>query len=132
MINTLITKNRVKPLLPGICLAIAMVIFVCPAVAQEKKGDPYEKSLGNALTFPVRLYKKYASGADGARCPMYPSCSTYAVDAFHKHGMIMGWIMTCDRLMRCGRDEIRLTEPVKIGQKRLRPDPVDNNDFWWD
>ena len=102
------------------------------ALPQDKSSEPEEKPLENSLVFPVRLYQKYASGADAARCPMVPSCSTYSVDAFHKHGAIMGWIMTCDRLMRCGRDEVGKTKPIRKGQRLLSPDPIGNNDFWWD
>jgi len=115
----------------SIILLIVIVMLPDVALAQDKKGEQEGTSAENSLVFPVLLYKKYASGADGARCPMVPSCSSYAVDAVYKHGFIMGWIMTCDRLMRCGRDEVRRTKPVRINEKILRQDPVENNDFWW-
>jgi putative component of membrane protein insertase Oxa1/YidC/SpoIIIJ protein YidD len=80
---------------------------------------------------PIRLFQKYLSGADGARCPMTPSCSRYAVQAIRRHGTLMGWIMACDRLMRCGRDELKHS-PSVITRDGIRcQDPVENNDFWW-
>jgi uncharacterized protein len=79
----------------------------------------------------IHFFRKYISETDGNRCPMYPSCSQYAVNSIRKHGSITGWIMTCDRLMRCGRDELNLKAPVFIKNKRYCPDPVSNNDFWW-
>jgi putative membrane protein insertion efficiency factor len=80
--------------------------------------------------FPIQIFRDFISGFDGDRCPMHPSCSRYAIDAVRKHGSVMGWIMTCDRLLRCGLDETRHTPPVRVGQRILSKDPVDNNDFW--
>jgi putative component of membrane protein insertase Oxa1/YidC/SpoIIIJ protein YidD len=132
MIKTLSPKRGVNPGWPGIFLVIVFVLLADVALSQDKNSEPEEKPVDDSLVFPVRLYQKYASGADGARCPMFPSCSTYSLNAFHKHGAIMGWIMTCDRLMRCGRDEVGHTRPVRVGQKFLGPDSLENNDFWWE
>ena len=68
---------------------------------------------------------------DGNRCPMYPSCSKYASEVFKKHGPILGWIMTCDRLVRCKRDKDRLSINVITGTQKYIYDPVKANDFWW-
>jgi putative component of membrane protein insertase Oxa1/YidC/SpoIIIJ protein YidD len=89
----------------------------------EKQADPF--------FYPIKFYKNYISGADGNRCPMYPSCSQYCMEAFKKHGAFLGWIMCSDRLMRCGRDETKLSPPVLINGEKLSFDPVNNNDFWW-
>ena len=43
----------------------------------------------------------------------------------------MGWIMAMDRLMRCGRDETRLSPKIMIYGKLKYYDPVEKNDFWW-
>jgi putative component of membrane protein insertase Oxa1/YidC/SpoIIIJ protein YidD len=79
----------------------------------------------------IKFYGKYISPADGERCAMAPSCSGYAAGAFRKHGPLLGWIMTCDRLVRCGRDETRLSPSIIKGNTRLTLDPVSANDFWW-
>lgn len=79
----------------------------------------------------IQLYQKHISGIDGHRCPMYPSCSRYCAQAIRKHGFGLGWIMACDRLLRCGRDEVRLSPHVKINGRELTFDPVSANDFWW-
>jgi hypothetical protein len=39
--------------------------------------------------------------------------------------------MTCDRLLRCGHDEVRLAPAIRSGQRRRTHDPVAGNDFWW-
>jgi putative component of membrane protein insertase Oxa1/YidC/SpoIIIJ protein YidD len=79
----------------------------------------------------IGLFKRHISPIDGDRCPMYPSCSQYGRQAFDKHGFFMGWIMTCDRLLRCGRDE-RATAPRIVTENGPRYyDSVEDNDFWW-
>ena len=90
--------------------------------AAEKQGSP--------LLFPFKFYRDYISGADGDRCPMYPTCSQYCMDAIKKHGPLTGWIMCSDRLMRCGRDETKLSAPVWINGEKRSYDPVSHNDFW--
>ncbi|MDY6836697.1 MAG: membrane protein insertion efficiency factor YidD [Thermodesulfobacteriota bacterium] len=81
--------------------------------------------------FLVGLYREYISPVDGSQCPMVPSCSQYSLDAFEKHGFFMGWIMTCDRLLRCGRDEIKRSSRILLMGEEKCYDPVENNDFWW-
>jgi len=39
--------------------------------------------------------------------------------------------MTCDRLMRCGRDELKLSPQVMVNGRWKCYDIVENNDFWW-
>lgn len=106
------------------------ILFSHNAAAQDKCNNFAEKQPG-LFTFPVFFFQKFISGADGNRCPMSPSCSTYCINAFKKHGNMIGWVMTCDRLIRCGRDEITHSEAVWInGESRCR-DHVEDNDFWW-
>lgn len=83
-----------------------------------------------APLFPIKLYQDYISSVDGNRCPMHPTCSQYCIEAFKKHGALLGWIMCSDRLMRCGRDEKKLSDPVWIDGVKRSYDPVSNNDFW--
>jgi putative membrane protein insertion efficiency factor len=90
--------------------------------AAEKQGSP--------LLYPFKFYRDYISSVDGDRCSMYPTCSQYCTDAIKKHGSLTGWIMCGDRLMRCGRDETRLSAPVWINGEKRNYDPVSNNDFW--
>jgi len=62
---------------------------------------------------------------------MYPSCSQYSLQSFEKHGFLIGWMMTCDRLVRCGRDETNLSQEIFVNGKLKFYDPVEKNDFWW-
>lgn len=93
------------------------------------KGE--DKNETGQMNPVLSFYQKHISPADGSRCPMYPSCSHYAAQAFKKHGFVMGWIMSCDRLVRCGRDESKLAGRVVIEGHELIYDPVRSNDFWW-
>ncbi|MFO8083453.1 MAG: membrane protein insertion efficiency factor YidD [Desulfobacterales bacterium] len=118
-----------------ILITIAGLIFLTmatPCFADKDHRKNPETSSGNAFLFPIEFFRKYMSGADGDRCPMHPSCSTYSLEAFKKHGAIIGWIITCDRLMRCGRNELKLSPPIIARNKERTYDPVSNNDFWWD
>lgn len=79
----------------------------------------------------IQFYQDHISGADGGRCPMHPSCSEYAAQAIRKHGPVLGWIMVCDRLLRCGRDEVRISPKIRSKTDTYVYDPVNANDFWW-
>lgn len=72
-----------------------------------------------------------AAVKDGG-CPMHPNCSSYSLEAFAKYGPLMGWIMTCDRLMRCGRDECDLSPEIIVDGRWKTLDTLDHNDAWWD
>lgn len=79
----------------------------------------------------IDFYQKHISAVDGNRCPMYPSCSSYAAKAMEKHGVAIGWVMAIDRVVRCGRDEATVSASYKIDGHILVYDPVEANDFWW-
>ena len=85
----------------------------------------------NLFRFLVEAYRKNISPIDGKDCPMYPSCSEYSIQSFKKHGSLVGWIMTVDRLFRCGRDELRLSPQIILNGERRWYDPPESNDFWW-
>jgi hypothetical protein len=47
--------------------------------------------------------------------------SEYSIGSFKKHGFLIGWMMTTDRLFRCGRDEVRLSPQVISGNRQGVP-----------
>jgi len=96
----------------------------------QQFSDEAEENLENVSLYPIKFYQDYISSVDGNRCPMHPTCSQYCIEAFKKHGTFLGWIMCSDRLMRCGRDENKLSDPIWIDGKKRTYDPVSNNDFW--
>jgi putative membrane protein insertion efficiency factor len=82
------------------------------------------------LAWGVRFFQRYISPVDGPRCPMYPTCSAYALQALHRHGPLIGSMMTVDRLFHENDDAEHLRPILKYGHKRYF-DPVSNNDFWF-
>jgi putative component of membrane protein insertase Oxa1/YidC/SpoIIIJ protein YidD len=108
-----------------------------PALDQPVQGEPAQGELdaevadNPPLAHQIAFFRRILSKADGDRCNMHPSCSTYALESLRKHGALMGWVMTCDRLLRCGHDEVRLAPTVRRGDRGRAYDPVSGNDFWW-
>ncbi len=88
-------------------------------------------SLTHAENVVTKFYQDHISVVDGNRCQMHPTCSAYASKAIEKHGAVLGWIMACDRLVRCGRDEQKVSPTVKTKNSQSIYDPVKANDFWW-
>jgi putative membrane protein insertion efficiency factor len=101
------------------------------------RGSLKEKSPGS-LTSPgrqvaiglLRFYQKYISPVDGERCPSYPTCSQYGLEAVRKHGALWGLVLTFDRLIH-ESDEVRIAPLIRVGDSYRCYDPVENNDFWW-
>ena len=135
--------RRAKPIHSvGIPFFIILFFFTSFAYASPFKGPWHQETPEkisqkqpdhgfNPLRFMVRVYRAYVSPIDGRNCPMYPSCSEYSLLCFRKHGFLVGWVMTCDRLFRCGRDELRLSPWITINREIRVYDPLENNDFWW-
>ena len=108
-----------------VMLSAAFILPVSMAAADEKNTGQ------NMLSGMFQFYETVITPIDGDRCRMFPSCSRYLKNAVDRHGMLKGWVMGCDRLLRCGGDERRLSAPVWIDRKKHWYDPVSNNDFWW-
>ena len=53
------------------------------------------------LIFIIKLYQKYLSPLKSTRCPYYPCCSQYGLEAIQKHGAIKGSALAAWRICRC-------------------------------
>lgn len=84
----------------------------------------------NIGAFLLSFFQEHISAVDGDRCPSIPTCSSYGVMAFKKHGFFMGWLMTVDRLIR-EADEGSFSPLIYHNGRVKILDPVENNDFWW-
>ena len=118
--------------------AFFMILLCSPASALDKKtpkpsSDTSRAEEGgfNPGSWLISLYRDHISAVDGDRCPSIPSCSAYSVQAFKKHGFIMGWFMTVDRLIHEGSDEEKISPVIYSRGKWMIFDPLKNNDFWW-
>ena len=50
---------------------------------------------------PIKAYQLILSPMLGPNCRFHPSCSTYAMEALEKHGIIHGSRLTLNRLIKC-------------------------------
>jgi len=82
------------------------------------------------LKWGIRFFQRYISVVDGPRCPMTPTCSTYALQALDKHGVAMGTFMTVDRLYHESNPREH-RHPVPYADRVRFFDPLENNDFWF-
>jgi putative component of membrane protein insertase Oxa1/YidC/SpoIIIJ protein YidD len=71
----------------------------------------------------LSLYRSVIRKARPAVCQMYPSDSSYAVQAIQKHGPAKGILLASDRLQRCGND-LKQYEPVIMDGRPFYSDPV--------
>ncbi|MFH0926230.1 MAG: membrane protein insertion efficiency factor YidD [bacterium] len=76
-----------------------------------------------AFSQTIRFYQKFISGRTGKQCPMYPSCSNYSYQSFQRYDFLKGYMMTCDRLMRCGH-EGHLYQKILLNKKEYYFNPV--------
>jgi putative component of membrane protein insertase Oxa1/YidC/SpoIIIJ protein YidD len=114
---------------------LMLSVFLCSCThSATLKPESLEDGF-NPLSAMVQFYRgplNHLSAVRHSECPMHPSCSQYSLQCFQKHGALIGGMMTFDRLLRCGRDELKLSPPVRIKGEWKCHDPVEKNDFWWD
>lgn len=53
------------------------------------------------LIFLIRCYQKYLSPLKSTRCPYFPTCSQYGLEAVQKYGAVKGSILAAWRILRC-------------------------------
>lgn len=83
----------------------------------------------------IRFYRKYLSPLKTTKCPYYPTCSTYGLQAVEKYGALKGGLLAAWRILRCnpfskgGYDPVPdFTEDVKkrhsaaqTGERKIIP-----------
>lgn len=55
----------------------------------------------NLLIWMIRCYQKYVSPVKSTRCPYFPTCSQYGIEALEKYGAFKGILLTGWRILRC-------------------------------
>jgi putative membrane protein insertion efficiency factor len=55
----------------------------------------------SVVLVPIRAYQWLISPLLPASCRYQPTCSTYAIEALRRHGLLRGLAITVKRLMRC-------------------------------
>jgi Putative membrane protein insertion efficiency factor len=94
-------------------------------------GDQSRVSLYDNILGMYHEPLNHLSAVRRGVCPMHPSCSEYSRQAVEKHGFNLGWAMAMDRLLRCGRDELRRAPPILVNGQYKFYDPLSANDNWW-
>ena len=107
-----------------------LLLAFSPLSVQGQPQDPdHSESRETAAFFAapfnalLRLYQGALRQARPAICQMYPSDSSYAVQAIKKHGPAKGILLASDRLQRCGND-VKNYQSVIIEGKPFYSDPV--------
>ena len=63
--------------------------------------NPFLNILSQVAIFLIAAYQLLLSPLLGPRCRFYPSCSSYAKQAFKEQGFSRGSILTLKRLAKC-------------------------------
>lgn len=84
-----------------------------------RRPPPAQENLPtNPAAYPavwgVRFFRAFISPVDGDRCPSYPTCSTYALEALGKHGFLVGTLLTAGRLV-AEADEAAFAPRIRVG-----------------
>ena len=75
----------------------------------------------------LKLWTKLLTRIDGPRCLHRPSCSAYAGQAVARHGLVLGWWMSLNRILRGARSSaLRMLPRIRSGRGILWADPVKN------
>ena len=76
--------------------------------ALGKSSENYEPrrkedgiTLKKILIFLIKWYRKYISPMKTTKCPYYPTCSTYGLEAVEKYGAWKGGLLALWRILRC-------------------------------
>lgn len=67
----------------------------------------------------IRCYQSVISPSKGSHCPMTPHCSAFGLQAFQTRDPLTAFILTSDRLHRCGHDLGHYDLALVDGQPRF-------------
>jgi hypothetical protein len=129
----------------AILLGVMLLVFAATGRAAEDKlkapwreaavEPPRQETLETsvpalAVRGALTAWHTVLTRADGPRSVMYPTASAFLGQAVAKHGMLIGVMMTADRLLHEWDEQQRAPRIIKYGISRTY-DPVEANDFWW-
>ena len=60
-----------------------------------------KKGLKTVVILLIKIYQKVVSPWTPATCRYNPTCSSYSIDAFQKHGLWKGFVLTIKRIGSC-------------------------------
>ncbi|MCR4589424.1 MAG: membrane protein insertion efficiency factor YidD [Lachnospiraceae bacterium] len=71
------------------------------------------------FVFLIKKYQKYISPYKGTKCPYYPSCSAYGLEAVERYGALRGGLMAFYRILRCNPFSKGGVDPVPLKYKGI-------------
>lgn len=85
------------------------------------------------LYLSYRFYQTFVSPMDGARCSHHPTCSRFAFEAVRRRGLLLGLMLTVDRLWK-GQwsSTLRAYPALRLGDRWFIYDPLEAETFWLD
>ena len=63
--------------------------------------EKLEIDMKKLFLFIIKFYRKYISPMKSTKCPYFPSCSEYAMEAIEKYGALKGGALALWRIIRC-------------------------------
>lgn len=85
-------------------------------------GDELKKLFIRIILF----YRKYLSPMKSTKCPYFPTCSQYGLEAVEQYGALKGGVLTVWRILRCnpfskgGYDPVPSINNKKNSKKKLK------------
>ena len=118
-------------------MGIYQAVLPCPA--QNNMRGPVQSGTGHVRHQEGRsenrlldFYQQWISPVNGKnRCPMHPSCSQYAKNAFQELSLHTAYLKTLDRLLRCGH-ELYYYPAVFVNGRMRWYDPVNKQKYGHD
>jgi putative component of membrane protein insertase Oxa1/YidC/SpoIIIJ protein YidD len=93
-------------------------------------GETPDNSASLPFQLLLRAYQLTLSGQDIAACPMLPTCSRFAMQAYADYGPMQGTLMTADRLLRDNPDAHERYPHVRVGDRTRLYDPPAEHVLW--
>lgn len=70
------------------------------------------------LIWLILFYQKYLSPLKGTKCPYFPSCSQYGLEAVRQYGALRGSLLSIWRILRCNPFSKGGYDPVPTMNKK--------------
>jgi len=103
------------------------VVAECLADAGETRSARWARP----ARWLVGFYRRQVGPAIGERCSLQPSCSAYLLEASQAHGLLLGFALLGDRLIREPSVYAAGAKPVVMPDGRIRyADPLSDHDAW--
>ena len=63
--------------------------------------EEFWKRMKKLFIFLIKFYRKYISPMKSTKCPYFPTCSEYGLEAVEKYGALKGGFLALWRIIRC-------------------------------